>query len=125
MTSRSEVSEYLVEQGWIEHSDLVPDGSKTVFSIHAGTGTGEVQLIISLVDDFFFQVISAFAPIEELAAEHAFALNNSILGLTEFGGNYCLSFVAVNSAFSSDFFEEMKDLVGAGAYSISKSMSGS
>ena len=122
MATRSEIDEYLDAQGWLKHSDLQPGGNKTIYSLQADSGTGEIQLIISIVDDHFFQVLSAFAPIDEVDAEHAFAQNSTVFGVNEFGGHYCLSFVAVNSAFSPSFFEEMKNLVGAGAWSISKSM---
>lgn len=117
-----EIREYLVERGWMEQSDLAAGSGKELFSFHDETGAGETQLLICLLDEDFVQVISAFAATGEIAAEEAFSANSTVLGIVEFAGHYCVSFVAVNSAFAPGFFEEMARLVGAGANLLSRSL---
>lgn len=122
MSSEDRIQDYLAASGWIRHDDLVGSEGKSLYSIQSDTGTGEVQTILVIVDGSFFQILSAFAARSDLSAEDALRINNTVLGMVEFGGHYCVSFVAVNSAFSEAFFAEMKGLVGAIAWSLANSL---
>jgi hypothetical protein len=123
MTTMESVKKYLLSNKW-EEVELEADLARQYFKTTWGFPSGRAQVVWATLSDTFHQILSPFAREDELSADRALNMNQTILGVNKALGHYCLTAVGANSSFSPEAFEMLEQLVAQFADAIEENSGG-
>ena len=123
MTTMESVKKYLLSNKW-EEVELGADLAHQYFKATWSFPSGRYQVVWATLSETFHQILSPFAREDEISADRALNMNQTILGVNKALGHYCLTAVGANSSFSPEAFEMLEKLVAEFADTIEENSGG-